>query len=326
MAAGFNGDGLIFSEDYGKTMREQAEPMLAGRCVRSTVKGEGGKPLAVYRFDAENPKGTVTVLHGFTECARKFSELILSLLTRGYSVLAYDQRGHGESWRDGRITDISLTHVDRFEEYVEDLRCVCEQALREMPRPWYVLAHSMGGAVTLAFLEDHPGVFEKAVLCSPMIAPNRGGLPLGLAKAVCIAAKMLGRGRKRMMTSKPWDGPERFEESCATGRERFDWFDDLRVRTEKFHNNGPTFAWTLEALRVTDRLLADGAPERVTIPVMIWTAEDDNQVLPEAQEQAAARLPKGKREAVAGARHEIYRSNDEVLFPWWKEVLNFFAS
>ena len=123
--------------------------------------------------------------------------------------------------------------------------------------------------------------------------------------------------------SRPWAGPEVFETSCATGRERFDWFDGLRVRTEKYHNNGPTFSWTLEAFNVTKRLLASGKPEGVRIPVRIYTAEDDNQVIPEAQEQIASRLPQGQRKVVAGAKHEIYRSPDAVLFPWWAEILAF---
>jgi lysophospholipase len=48
-------------------------------------------------------------------------------------------------------------------------------------------------------------------------------------------------------------------------------------------------------------------------------------VEPEAQEKMASRLPKGERKVVSGAKHEIYRSPDEVLFPWWREILAFLA-
>ena len=326
MDAVFSGHYLVCSGHYKETMEEQVLPSLRKARRELTVSGAGGKPLAVFRYDAENPKGTVVLLHGFTECAEKFSELIFSLLKNGYSVLAYDQRGHGASWRDERIPDISLTHVNRFQEYVDDLQAVCDQVLREMPRPWLLFAHSMGGAVSCAFLEDHPGIFEKAALCSPMIAPHTAGMPLWAGKLMCRGAKLLGQGRKRVPISRPWSGPEDFETSCATGRERFDWYDDLRVRTERYHNNGPTFSWTLEAFSVTDRLLAPGAPERITIPVRIYAAEDDNQVLPEPQEKMAARLPDGVRIIIPGSKHEIYRSPDSVLFPWWQEILDFYQA
>ena len=326
MEPGFNEEGLVLSENYARTMEKIVLPRLRERCVSLQVKGAGDKPLAVFRYDAAAPRGTVTVLHGFTECAEKFSEVIHGLLQAGYSVLAYDQRGHGASWRDERIRDISLTHVDRFQDYVEDLDAVRAQALDGMPKPWYLFAHSMGGAVSCCYLEDHPGVFEKAALCAPMIAPQRGGMPLAVGKLLGVGAKALGKGRERVFISRPWAGPEEFETSCATGRERFDWYDALRVRTERYHNNGPTYSWTLEAFRVTERLLAPGKPESVRVPVMIWAAEDDNQVLPEPQEEMASRMPLGQRKVVAGAKHEIYRSPDAVLFPWWKEVLAFYEA
>ena len=325
MTPGFNEDGLVLSENYAETMNGTVLPFLRSIVKPVTVKGAGEKPVAVYRYDAESPKGTVMMVHGFTECAEKFSELIYSLIRQGYSVLALDQRGHGASWRDEHISDISLTHVDRFEEYVEDLKAVCDQVLSKMPKPWFVFSHSMGGAVTCMLLENHPGIFEKAVFCAPMIAPNRGGIPMAVSKAMCLGAKALGKKRKRIFISRPFSGPEDFETSCASGRERFDWYDEIRVKTEKYQNNGPTYGWTLESLRVTGKLLAPGKPERITIPVVIYTAEDDNSVLPDMQEQLASRLPDGSRKLVPGSRHEIYRSPDEVLFPWWHEILAFYG-
>jgi alpha-beta hydrolase superfamily lysophospholipase len=29
------------------------------------------------------------------------------------------------------------------------------------------------------------------------------------------------------------------------------------------------------------------------------------------------------RKVIPGSKHEIYRSPDAVLFPWWKEILDF---
>ena len=326
MAALFNEDWLIQSEEYSETMNGTVRPWLAEKRKEIAVIGAESRKIICDRYETEHAKGTVVVLHGFTECAEKFSEIIFSLLRNGYSVLAYDQRGHGRSWRDERIQDSSLTHVDRFSEYTEDLAAVCDQAMQEMPKPWYLLAHSMGGAVGILFLEDHPGFFEKAVLCSPMIAPQRGGMPLFMGKAMCLWAKFTGKSMNRIPMSQPWNGPENFETACATGKERFEWYDTLRTETEIYHNNGPTFSWTLEAFRVAEKILAPGKPEQVQIPVLIYTAEDDNQVLPEAQEKLARRLPCGKRRLVAGAKHEIYRSRDMVLFPWWKEILSFYET
>ena len=96
----FSREYLVRSEHYADTMNRTVLPYLAERRKEITVSGAGGKPIVCDRYDTENAKGTVTVLHGFTECAAKLSEVIYSLIRNGYSVLAYDQRGHGRSFRD----------------------------------------------------------------------------------------------------------------------------------------------------------------------------------------------------------------------------------
>ena len=323
--ARFNADGLVLSERYAQTMNDVVLPWLAARRANVTMAGEGGKPLFCSRFDAPDPRGTVLIVHGFTENVDKYVELIHSLLRSGYSVVAYDQRGHGRSWRDPEIADISLTHVDRFGKYVADLKAVRDAVLADMPRPWLMFAHSMGGAVSTLFLEDYPGVFAKAAFCAPMIAPNLGGLPTAAARALCGAAGLLGGDRKRIFASKPYAGAEDFATSCATGRERFDWYEALRVRVPEFQNNGPTYGWAREAIRASEAVLAPGTVERIDIPVRLYTAGNDHAVMPEAQKAFTARLRDGRRTLVPGSKHEIYRSKDAVLFPWWRNILDFFG-
>ena len=320
----FNPDGLALSEQYAQTMAEAVLPYISARRRDMTVPGEGGRPIFTSRFDADAPKGTVLIVHGFTENADKFSEIIYSLLNNGMSVVAYDQRGHGRSWRAEGIDDISLTHVDRFSEYVGDMAAVCGAVLDQMPAPHRVFCHSMGGAVTALYLEQNPDCgIDRAAMCAPMIAPSLNGLPKPVARLMCRAMKALGKGKTRIFASKPYAGPEVFETACSTGRARFDWYDALRVKTPAFHNNGPSYGWTLESIDVTDRILAPGAVERIGAKVRLYTAGLDQTVLPGPQEAFIARVRDGGRAVVEGAKHEIYRSDDAVLFPWWHDVLTF---
>lgn len=321
----FSPAGLVKSARYGETMDDVVIPYLKARGEAFTVRGAGDKPVHGVLYRGEGARGTVVFVHGFTENGFKFSELAYSLMMNGFDAVVYDQRGHGLSWRDEKVlSDMSLTHVERFSDYVEDLKRVTEYVRSRVSEPLMVFSHSMGGAVTGLFLMKYPGVFKRAVFCAPMIAPRRMGLPLWTAKAICRTAKLCGQGKKRMMFGKPYAGPEDFDTSCATGRERFDWYDAVKQAHEEYHNNGPTYGWTLEALNVTESLLAPGAPEKITIPVRVYSAENDGSVLPEGQKLFAGRLKNGTLEKVPGSRHEIYRSTDEVLFPWWDEILEFF--
>ena len=324
MSERFNEDGLILSVHYADTMENVVRPYLKAKEKQRTVQGAGEKPLYCVSYDADAPRGTVLVLHGFTENAEKFMEVIYSLLQNGFSVVAYDQRGHGHSWRDDAVkADPSLTHVSDFNEYEQDLWAVCGAVLKNMPKPWMIFCHSMGGAVTSLFLERHPEVFSRAALCAPMIMANLGGIPQPVITVLCHFFKLLGRGKKRVFVSKPYAGPEDFDTSCATGRERFDWYDKIKQDHREYWNNGPTYSWTLEAIRVNKWLLAPGAGEKIACPVRLYSADKDGSVMPEPQKQFISRVRQGERVFVKGSRHEIYRSTDEVLFPWWHDVLAF---
>ena len=98
----FNSDGLVLSSAYAETMEKMVFPYLEAREQDMHIPGANEKPLFCSRFKTEQARGTVLIVHGFTENAYKFSELTYSLLHNGFSVVAYDQRGHGRSWRHER--------------------------------------------------------------------------------------------------------------------------------------------------------------------------------------------------------------------------------
>ena len=319
----FNEDYLISGPQYASILNNSVIPALKKRQEDKTVSGKGGIPLFCSLFHADQPIGTVLVLHGFTENSFKYSELIWSLLMNRFDVIAYDQRGHGRSWRAAGISDSSVTHVDHFEDYVEDLKIVCDTFRGSFPKPWRVFAHSMGGAVAALYLEKYPETFSVAALCSPMIAPYTFGAPAFLTGAITGTACLLGCGRHRPFFMRPYSGPEDFETSNATDHARFSWYDDVKSSHEEFRNSVPTYRWSYEAICVTGKILRRGAPESVSCPVLLSTAEKDTSVLPEPQEQFIRRVPNGKHLFVKGARHEIFRSLNDVLFPWWHENLIF---
>ncbi len=322
MCEAFSPEGLVLSAAYADTMDHLVLPYLKARQKDSTVSGADQKPLFCSQYTADQPKGTVLVIHGFTETALKFSELIYSLLQNGYNVVAYDQRGHGRSWRSEKAKDISLVHVDHFSDYVRDMEIIVETVIAKMPKPWLLLSHSMGGAVSGLYLEKHPDTFSRAAFCSPMIQANTG-ISTIVVKLLCHGAKLIGKGGSRVFISKPYTQKETFEESVATGRERFEWYENIRFITKEYQTNGPSYAWTLESVRVTAKLLAPGAPERIACSVRLYTAELDNTVMPDPQKQFISRIKNGSHVIVKGAKHEIYRSSDDVLFPWWHDVLTF---
>ena len=76
---------------------------------------------------------------------------------------------------------------------------------------------------------------------------------------------------------------------------------------------------------MTEKILAPGAPEKIDCPVLLFSAGIDHSVMPEPQSAFIRRVRNGKLVPVPDAKHEIFRSENSVLFPWWHNVLSFYS-
>ena len=308
---------------YAGEMDKTVVPYLSARRRETTIEAADGKPLFCQAYATDAPRGTVFLVHGFSESGEKFREMIYYFLTRGFSALIYDQRGHGRSFRDAPTR---VTHVDKFERYVADLEAVYAAFSATLPRPYVLFSHSMGGAVSALYLQKHPDHFDKAVLCSPMIAPRHDGLPLWICRLVCGFCVLTGQGKKPLFAAGKDDTPDRFEDSCSLSRARFDYYFDLRQKEPILSGGKPSYAWSYVALGVTRRILKKGGPERVAIPVRVYAAADDRLVQAGAQQKWVARLPHGTLTTVAGTKHEIFNAADKGLYDFLDDLFAFLLS
>ena len=80
MSERLNPDGLILSDQYTETMNDAVLPYLKERQTDLRVEGFEGKPLFCSAFRADQARGTVVIVHGFTENAFKYAEIIFFLL------------------------------------------------------------------------------------------------------------------------------------------------------------------------------------------------------------------------------------------------------
>ena len=312
---------LIREEKYKQMMTGVVEPGLEAMREEIEMPLEGGGTLHCEVYNRLDAKRAVVIVHGYTESAEKFRELTWYFLSSGFSVFAYDQRGHGRSVRG--VKDTSVTHVDHFSDYLRDLEQFMDRIVR--PRmgdaPVCVFGHSMGGAVAAFALIEHPDWFERAVLNAPMIAPITKPLPRKAAAAMGDLFTKLGRGRERAFVGKPFDpAREKFDTSHMTSKPRFDYYQRKRNTRKELQNCSPTYQWIREGARVTEPLLA-GAPS-IKTPVLLCQAAQDSIVgLPE-QDQFISLVP-GGRKIVFDAKHELYSSDQAVLEEYVRAVVGF---
>ena len=145
------------------------------------VTAADGVNLSVRWDRVADPIAHVVVAHGFAEYTRRQVNLAEALVSAGMSVLRYDMRGHGHS--GGR-----RGHVERFDDYVDDLCDMVERA-RTPDVPLYVVGHSQGGLITTRAMMQGRLRADAVVLSNPALqqAFKVPGWKL-------VAAKVLSRG------------------------------------------------------------------------------------------------------------------------------------
>lgn len=313
-------DESRFASEYAHV----AEPVLAACREEFWHAPAQGVALRCELYRAQPSLACMIVSHGFTESAEKFRELAYYFLQQGYSVLLYDQRGHGYSTRENRDPD--TVYIRHFDDYVRDLASLADALKSRLGADaLYLFGHSMGGGIAARALELYPDLFQKCVLNAPMIAIRTAGLPVWVCKLIAGTFILLGRGKRRFFGHKPYAPGERFEASCTTSRARFDFYAELRQRVPQYSTNAASYRWIWEALRAYDRLMHPAALASIRAPILAFRAGQDFSVNPDAIARFAAAVPSARLVDIPNVRHEIYRSPNPDLAPYLERLLTFYA-
>ncbi len=111
------------------------------------VAARDGVGLAVREWPCAGSRATVLVVHGLGEHGGRYAEVAAHLVERGFRVVAYDHRGHGNSGGlRGRLT--------REDDLLVDLARVIDAERAAHPAPLVLLGHSLGGLVAARFVGE----------------------------------------------------------------------------------------------------------------------------------------------------------------------------
>ncbi len=117
-----------------------------------SIRSPDGTRLHAEVFGPEDGQ-TVVLAHGWTETIAYWVYVIRELTERGFRVVAFDLRGHGDS-EPAAEADYSL------ERFGEDLEAVLAAAAPDGPRA-IVVGHSLG-AMSIAAWAEHHDVQQRA--------------------------------------------------------------------------------------------------------------------------------------------------------------------
>jgi len=275
-----------------------------------TIRARDGLALARRDWPSADARGTIVIVHGLGEHIGRYAHVAARLNAGRWSVVGYDQRGHGASPGErGRIA--------AGDDLLVDLAAVVDDVRAEACGPLVLLGHSLGGLVVARFvagaLESPRPPWQRdvdaLVLSSPALDIGMTGAKRALLATLETLTPNLGIGNGLDAT-----GISRDPAVVAAYRADPLVHDRIAPRLVRFlADAGPTVL----AL----------AP-RWRVPTLLLYAGSDRLVVPAGSAAFAAAAPA----AVVTARpfaslfHEIFNEpeQDEVLgvLTAWLDTLN----
>ncbi len=247
--------------------------------------------------------GTVLLFPGRTEYIEKYGDAADHLARRGFATLVIDWRGQGLA--DRLLDDVRLGHVTLFSDYQHDVDAALRVARElNLPEPFHLIGHSMGGAIGLrAVLQGLP--VSSCAFTGPMWGIEMSA-PLRLvAWALSHAAPIVGLGRL-MPPGSSLQGYVRtqpFENNVLTqDREMYLMMQAHIEAHPELELGGPTLVWLREALKECSYLALQPSPD---LPCLTFLGDREAIIDCGAVRHRMAGWAGGDLEIVPGARHEV---------------------
>jgi lysophospholipase len=260
--------------------------------------------------------GTVLVVQGRAEFIERYYEPIAELRRRGFHVAAFDWRGQGGS--DRLTGNPRKGHVRRFGDYHRDLAAVFSELMPKLPRPWFILAHSMGAALCLEASTKGELPADRLVGLAPMFElamverPRAARIAAAAMNGAGFGSSFVPVGGETPLATRPFAGNRLTSDPVRYARNA-----RLAGELPALAIGDPTIRWVHEAFRFMARMTDPATPLDVRIPALIIAAGADPVVSAPAVERFAARLKTGLALVLPESRHEILNEQDHIRRAFW---------
>ncbi|MEM8775648.1 MAG: alpha/beta hydrolase [Pseudomonadota bacterium] len=249
-------------------------------------------------------KGTVFVFPGRTEYIEKYARTVAHFSKAGFTTLAIDWRGQGLS--DRLHHDRMLGHVEKFQDYQKDVAAMLEAATEmDLPKPWGLLTHSMGGCIGLRAVMDGSSFNAVAfsgpmwgIAISPVLRPVAWGLSTFGSKTGLDGIYAPSTSEKCYAVTEP------FETNLLTrDRDGHRYLQSQLIERPELQLGGPGLKWLHEALKETLRLHRRVSPD---IPCLVLLGREEKIVDVDRIHNRVKRWNGCDLHVFKDARHEIF--------------------
>lgn len=257
--------------------------------------------------------GTVLLFPGRTEYVEKYGRTATELAAHGFATMAIDWRGQGLS--DRLLNDRRIGHVDKFTDYQRDVAAMLAAAQKAgLPRPYYLLAHSMGGCIGLRAVMDGLDV-RACTFTGPMWGIAMSPVTRTLGGAIAAVSSALGQGHRLAPSTKleTYVSAEPFADNMlTTDPDMYAYMQAQCLQYPELALGGPSLHWLHEALAETLALSRRPSP---ALPCATFVGSNERIVdLSRITERMNA-WPGGTLNWIEGAEHEVLMERPEMRAP-----------
>jgi len=273
------------------------------------VNTEDDKKIRLGVWENGN-KGTIVIFPGRAEYIEKYGIAAAGLAERGYSTVAVDWRGQGLTER--LVQNKTVGHINDYSYYQNDVRALFNTINSlNLPKPLYLLAHSMGGCIGLRSLINELPV-NAAVFTSPMwglsLSPfaQLGSLILSpLVRSGWFSTKTAPRRQsKNYVINTP------FEKNILTSCP--DMYAVIRNQLSSYPElilGGPTIGWIYESVKECQKLLSSLSP---TTPSLVLIGSNEHIIDLSIIRKRIQQWDQSELTIIAEARHELIMEVEKI--------------
>ena len=281
-----------------------------------------GVRIRVGHWPLSDAHGTVFIFPGRTEFIEKYGQIAAAMAIRGFASIAIDWRGQGLA--DRLLENPLVGHVAQFSDYQKDVVAMMRAARDlNMPRPFFLLAHSMGGAIGLRAVMEGMAV-EAVAFSGPLwgikIAPHLRPMAWILGHLM----PRIGHGHRLPPTTRLEhhvlaDG---FENNLLTrDKAQFEIMHQQLLAHPQMALGGPSFVWLREALLETRHLVSRPSP---SLSCVTFLGSNERIVdVPEIHRRMSE-WKGGRLEIVPGGEHEVLMESTDVSGPNFDDIAQTF--
>lgn len=278
-----------------------------------TFTPEAGVNLRTGSVDAENAKGTIVFVPGFTGTIEMSMATISKLHQSGFRVAAIEYRGQGKSYRP--LNNPEKGYVKDFDLLANDVAKYARYVQRDN-EPLFFFSISKGGHITLRMAAAKGVDVTAFALVVPMVKINTGAFDYNFIKHFSFALNAVGLGDMYAPGQAQWPPlPLVFGEAngCNSNPETAQLQSAMFALDETLRTRGTTIKWLKEATQSTALLLSDGYMDALTQPVKLFTAGDDSLVDSEVATRFCGSLNNCEVTHFPDAKHCINRENKDRM-------------